>query len=210
MPIMNLGQIMSTATTFTGRNDWAVSEVSLYANAAAEFVGEVLQHAGQEALAISSTTSGENRVGVPTDYGFGVALSNLSLAVTSQHRDLTKRDAAWIDSQGTTLGVPEYWADYGGWIELWPSPNSGYSMQLRYTTKTPTLVLSGETLPFSEAYHWAVALKTTAILEGSRNNWEGEQIAESRFASWMNNVPSDRAQLQQQSKRGMNVSYRRY
>ena len=210
MPIMSLAQLMSTATTFTGRNDWATSEASLYVNAAAEFIGSVLNHAGQEALAISSTTSGENRVGVPTDYDFGVALSNLSLAVTSQHRDLTKRDAAWIDSQGTTLGTPEYWADYAGWIELWPSPDSAYSLQMRYTTKTPTLVDSTATLPFSEQYHWATALKTAAILEGSRNNWEGEQIAETRFVSWMNNVPSDRANLQQQSKRGMNVSYRRF
>lgn len=209
MPIMNLGQLMSTATTFTGRNDWAPSEVSLYANAAAEFVGNVINHAGQEALAISSTTSGENRIGVPTDYGFGVALSNLSLPITTPNRELTKRDVAWMDSQGTSSGEPGYWADYATWIEVWPSPSSSYSLQLRYTTKTPTLVQSSETLPFSEPFHWATALKTAEILEGSRNNFEGEQIAGTRFVNWMRSMPSDRANLQQQAKRGMNVAFKR-
>jgi hypothetical protein len=209
MPIMNLAQLMSTATTFTSRNDWPVSEVSLYVNAAAEFVGIVIGHAGQEALAISSTTSGENRIGVPTDYEYGVALSNLSLPISTPNRDLTKRDVAWIDSQGTSSGIPGYWADYATWIEVWPSPNSSYSMQLRYTTKTPTLVQSTETLPFKERYHWAVALKSAEILEGSRGNIEGEAVAGTRFVNWFNNVPSDRAKLQQQSKQGMNVSFKR-
>ena len=209
MPIMNLGQIMSTATTFAARTDLLPSEVSLYVNAAAEFVGIVIGHAGQEALAISSTTSGENRISVPTDYEFGVALSNLSLPITTPNRDLTKRDVAWMDSQGTSSGAPAYWADYATWVEVWPSPDSSYSLQLRYTTKTPTLIQSTETLPFKERYHWAVALKTTSLIHAARENLEGEAIAETRFVNWFNNVPSDRAKLQQQSKLGMSVSFKR-
>lgn len=209
MPIMNLGQLMSVATTFTSRNDWPVSEVSLYCNAAAELVGIVVGHAGQEALAISSTTSGENRIGVPTDYEYGVALSNLSLPITTPNRDLTKRDVAWVDSQGTSSGPPAYWVDYATWIEVYPSPDSSYSLQLRYTTKTPTMIQSTETLPFKERYHIAVAMKTASLLEASRNNLEGEAVAEQRFVNWFNAVPSDRAKLQQQSKQGMNVSFKR-
>jgi hypothetical protein len=209
MPIMNLGQLMSTATTFASRTDLLTSDVSLYVNAAAEFVGIVIGHSGQEALAVSSTTSGENRISVPTDYEYGVALSNLSLPITTPNRDLTKRDVAWMDSQGTSSGAPAYWADYASWIEVYPSPDSSYSLQLRYTTKTPTLVQSSETLPFKERYHWAVALKATALIHAARENIEGEAIAEARFVNWFNNVPSDRAKLQQQSKQGMNVSFKR-
>ena len=209
MPIMNLGQLMSTATTFAARTDIPTSDVSLYVNAAAEFVGILVNHAGQEALAVSSTTSGENRISVPTDYQFGVALSNLSLPITTPNRDLTKRDVAWMDSQGTSIGEPQYWADYASWIEVYPSPDSSYSLQLRYTTKTPTLLQSTETLPFAERYHWATALKAVALIHAARENIEGEAVAETRFANWFNNVPSDRAKLQQQSKQGMSVAYKR-
>ena len=209
MPIMSLAQLMSTATTYAARSDLPGSEVSLYVNAAAEFVGIVIGHAGQEALAISSTTSGENRIAVPTDYAYGVSLSNLSLPVTTPQRDLTKRDAAWIDSQGTTLSVPQYWADYATWIEVWPSPDSSYSLQLRYTTKTPTLVASSDTLPFREHYHFATALKAESLIHAARGNLEGESVAEARFVNWMNNLPSDRAKLQQQVKQGMNVVFKR-
>ena len=64
------------ATNFAGgRLDWALSEVSLYANAAyAEVATRINPHRTKEALAVSSTTSGGNRIALPADYDYAMTV----------------------------------------------------------------------------------------------------------------------------------------
>ena len=74
--ILSLGDVMSQATKLAhGRGDYLPSEASFWANVAYQ---EVSQHAGhipKEALAISSTTSGENRYSLPQDYDYVISLT---------------------------------------------------------------------------------------------------------------------------------------
>lgn len=218
--IMNLGQVCSMSTTFAGgRNDFQLSEASLYANLALEQVVEAAgtRHGPRESIAVSSTTSGGNRVALPTDFAaplsvtlyVGSSSTNTLSRVTSTV-PLLQKDTPFLDAQDNEFvsGQPLYYAPYASWMELFPSPNSAYSLQLRYVARQPTLVLSTDTPALSAPWHQAWAYKTIALVEAARNNPEGEQIAEARFRSYVATIPTDLAQ-KQMDRRSMSLKFGR-
>ena len=207
--ILTLGDIISRATTLAGgRRDWDTSEVSFWGNvAAAEVFGQVWA-TGLEALAISSTTSGENRITLPTDFDGPISLSNISTQGVHGGRGLDMKAGDWIDSQWTTdLGEPETYALFATWMELWPTPDSAYSLQLRYWAKQPTLTASTATPSFDERWHPGWLYKTTELLQASRDNPEGEAMARNRYIGYMTSIKDDRT-MRQQAKEGMSLAYK--
>lgn len=201
---LNLGQVCSAATEMAGgRNDWSLSNASFWANQALHEIQRQVWHTPLEMLAYSSTTSGENRVSLPTDFDYPISLSNLSASASPI---LPMQAGDWIDSQGTTQsGVPVRYALYGTWMELWPMPNSAYSLQLRYGARQPVLIESTSTPTLDERWHSGWLYKTVELLEASRNNAQGEAVARNRYLGHMTSIPTDRA-LRQQARQGMSVS----
>ena len=218
MPILNVGQIVSAATSMAqGRSDWALSEATLYLNIAYSEMVSVVGHTPLEALAVSSTTSGEQRYALPNDFGSLTAVTLLqgsSSTDTTSHYTTTiplrQHDARWIDAQLQTNtlspGVPTDYVQYATWVELWPSPNSAYSLQMRYNAKPSTLVNSTDTPALDERWHAGLIHKTTELLEASRGNVEGEAVARNRYLSFMQLMPTDRA-LKQRDRTGMGLRY---
>ena len=206
---LTLADITSRATTLAGgRRDWAVSEVSFWANQAAVEVYQQVYHTPLEALAVSSTTSGEQRVSLPSDFEGMIALSNLSLTVQGTGRQLDAWEAPRMDSNATPLGTPIAYATYADYLELWPTPDSAYSLQLRYYAKQPILMDSTATPRFDERWHIGWLYKTAELLELSRNNYEGAAVMGQRYTSYMNSIPSDRAR-RQMAKDGMALRFQR-
>ncbi len=223
MPIMNLGQISSYATLMAGgRADWNTSEASFWVNTAYFEVASRLGMQPLESLGVSSTTSGENKISLPPDFHQTIALtmyvgsgSTTSTSNTTTTYALIQRDSRFLDAQnlnGTgeavVAGIPEYYQLYSTWFELFPSPNSAYSLQLRYFAKPQTLINSTDTLTLDERWHQAVLFRSVALLEASRNNPEGEAVAQNRYLSYMGSTPTDRA-LKQLDRTGMTMSYKR-
>jgi hypothetical protein len=201
---LTLANIMSTATAFVqGRLDITTSEASFYANLAHQEVATRLNYRGLEATAISSTTSGENRVSLPSDFGYPISLSNLSEPGPSTYRQLGQRDAGWVDSGTTVVGQPTHYALYNSWMELYPSPDSGYSLQLRYYKTVPTMTLSTGTPSLDARWHMAIVYKTAEYLAQSRDDRDSEAANRARYLSLMGSTPTDVA-LRQQA-RGMGV-----
>lgn len=208
------------ATTFAGgRLDWQPSEVSRFVNIAYSEVGERTRHTPQEAIAASSTTSGGNRIALPSDFNYVTALTlfttSSSTATTPGSRNtqpvvLIQRDERWLDEQADPQvgGVPEAYLHYGTWFELWPSPNSAYSIQLRYQAKNPTLINSTDTIRYDERWHAAVLYKTVELLEASRNNPEGELLARNRYLNYITVTMKDQG-YKQQDRTGMALAYKR-
>lgn len=207
--ILSLGDITSRATTLAGgRTEWITSEVSFWANLAAQEVFGQVWHQPYEALAYSSTTSGENRLSLPSDFDTPIALSNLSTDGLSGGRQLRIVTGDWIDSQASTANAePEVYALYGTWLELWPSPDSSYSLLLRYRGRQGTLVASTDTPAFDERWHPGWLYKTAELLEASRGNPEGEALNRNRYLSYMGSLADDRARRQQ--AQGMSLSFKR-
>lgn len=210
--ILNLGQVMSLGTTLAGgRNDLPTSEASAWANLALEqvVVASGARHAPREAIAISSTTSGGNRIGLPTDFGYPIAFtlyagssSTASRSHTTATIPLQQRDASWADAQDNqvTGGLPEKYVLYGTWLELFPSPNSAYSLQLRYGAEQATLINSTDTPNLNQRFHQAWLYKTTELFHAARGDVDGEALARNRYLNYVSTLETDQAQRQHDRK----------
>ncbi len=207
---------MSLGTSLVGgRNDLSPSEASTWANLALEQVVVVAgaHHAPRETIAISSTTSGNNRIGLPTDFGYPIAFTLYqpsSSATTGSRNTLTvplrQRDSAWADAQdGQTIGgIPDTYVLYGSWLELFPSPNSAYSLQLRYGADQATLINSSDTPQLNARFHQAWLYKSAELFAAARDDTEREAMARNRYLNYVSTLETDPA-LKQHDRRGMNV-----
>jgi hypothetical protein len=213
--ILSLAQLASRATEMAGgRMDWSLSDASFWINAALQEVAQVAGHYPKEAIAISSTTSGENRYSLPTDYDYLTSLtlyeasnSTATLSRSTLAWPLTGMDANWADSFSLpNTGIPTHYVLFGSFIEVYPSPTSAHSLQMRYVTKHPTLVQSTETVILDDRWHLAVLYKSVEMLEASRNNVEAEVIARNRYLNYITTVPTDR-QLKQRDRNAMRLRF---
>lgn len=214
--ILSLGDVCSLATQFSGgRADVSLSEASRLANIAYQEVAQMYGHRPPQSIAVSSTTSGENRYATPSDFDYVTAFTIYqgSSATTGSRTTtpipLIQRDANWVDAQTLTpSGIPSHYVNYSTYVEVWPSPNSAYSMQLRYQAKLATLVNSTDTLALDDRWHPAVAFKAAEYCAAARNYTEGEAMARNRYLSYVNTIPSD-TQLKQRDRASMSLSFGR-
>jgi hypothetical protein len=204
--ILNLTQISSMATSLVqGRLDIGASEVSFYANLAASEVATRVQHRSLESVQQSSTTSGGNHLALPSDFDYPISLSIQSVGYGAANQQLQARDTPWLESTGTRLGQPSEYYVYGEFIEISPSPDSAYSLTLRYGTKMPIMVASTSTPAIGERYHPAIAYKTAEMIALARNDIENAAVARNIYLTYLDSTPSDLA-YRQRSREGMAVS----
>jgi hypothetical protein len=193
----NLGQIMSYATAGVGqRRDIPISIASFIANEAMHQVYAAAPHAWQEKLAISSTTSGENRVFLPNDFMEPISLSYLT-DIASSRTLRYERDPARFDSEGfTPVSVPDRYTIYNGWMELHPSPNSAYSLQLRYRSYTTDLIEKTDIPSVSTDWRYAVVLKSRQLLAEWLPDLQLANALRDRYIEHIATLDSDRAKRQ--------------
>ena len=204
MGLFTLGNVCSEATSsLGGRLDISLSRASLYANQALQWLWNSVEHDLSEAIAVSSTTSGENKITLPSDFQEVVNLSNMSV---SPPQPLSKWNSDDIDSQYTYVAQPTNYVLYSNWLELWPSPDSSYSLQLRYKTRPAVLSLATATPSFSTKYDMAWLYKTCEYLADASRDYESAAVMRQKCLSEVASVPSDRA-MRQRAREGMRVSY---
>ena len=199
--ILTLAQMISRATTLSGgRLDWDASDASFYVNEAVGYIArnEATQpHRSLESSYATTITSGVSRMRLPADYNFTIALSIGSSIATSgstQWRTLGKRDMGWADTFAARYdgGRPEAYVEYGdAFFDIVPSPNSSYSLVLRYARQPEEMSLSTATSTLNAQWHWPTVLKASELLCMSRGDYEGEQIARNRYIDYMSTVLSD-------------------
>lgn len=100
-------------------------------------------------------TSGNSDItagaGLPTNY---VQALDILLTTTGQekvlpYRDIREIDGLYPDADDQTRNpqdAPQYWYFFGNTIRVYPEPNSGYTLTLRYYKK-PTLLASAADVP---------------------------------------------------------------
>lgn len=204
MGLFTLGGVCSEATAVLGgRLDVSQSRASLYANQAIQWLWNAVEHDLGEGLAISSTTSGDNRITLPSDFQEVINISNIS---TVPPAPLIKWNSDDIDSQHTYLSKPSNYVLYANWLELWPSPDSSYSIQLRYRTRASVLTNTAATPSFATKYDMAWLYKTCEYLADATRDYESAMVMRQKCLSELASVPSDLA-LRQRSREGMRVSF---
>lgn len=197
---LTLAQATSQATLFAGgRPDWSASDVSFYINQAIGYIArnERLVHTSLESSYATTIASGVSRMRLPTDYDDAVTLS-LGSTVPSgstQWRPLGKQDIAWADTFGGRYDAtarPEGYVEYGEThFEIVPSPNSSYSLVLRYHTLPPVITSSSATLPLNERWHWPTVLKAAELLAASREDLTHEMLNRNRYIDYMSTILPD-------------------
>lgn len=214
---LSLSDVISLSTTFAGRSDFGVSEVSKLANMALTEVSSRLHFKPKEAFALSNITGtgAERRVGLPTDFDYAVGLKWYSTSTDEfgvnqfdTESDLDITDTVMLDSFSSTSGSVTRYSIYGGNIELDPIPDSRGSLILRYAAKQPTLVLSTATPELDERWHQAWLWKTTELVNLARANSGGAQEAERKYVNYMTSTPNDRQQ-EQMAKKGQGLWVRK-
>lgn len=203
MGSLTLGTVMSEATAMLGnRTDISQSRCSFYANQAAAYIWRVENHDLAEGIAVSSTTSGENRVTLPSDFEGLISISNLS---SSPPTVLTAVNTDDVDSDWTFLGEPIRYALYSNYVQYWPSPDSSYSIQLRYRTKYATVSATTNVFSVGTRHDMAHLYLTAAYIADSVYDRENSAVFQQKFVSQMASMPSDLA-MRQRSREGMRIS----
>lgn len=207
MPKWDLDQITSKATQAIGRRaDIPRSEASFWANAAYAFVAERAPHALQEQVATSSTTSGENRVDLPPDFNELETLSFLTDVGSSRTLRQTSPDK--VDATGfDDPGKPDEFVLYSDWLELFPSPDSAYSLQLRYKSHNTDLVNGSDVPSVATPWRRAVYDKTKELLLSEVVNDPAAAAAQrNEFLDTIQSLRDDHAKRQAASREDFHVT----
>lgn len=197
---------MSAATTALGnRSDIALSTVSFWTNVGGQLVWDSMPHDLQEKLAVSSTTSGSDKITLPSDFLELLTVSNLSSGMPSL-LDPLNADQADSAYDPTQLGTPERYLLFSTWLELRPSPDSSYSIQLRYRAQWSDLTATTDVPSIATRLRYGIMLKTTELLarhvvqDDAKAQW-----AHQEYLQHMTMEPSDRA-LRTREQHAMGLS----
>lgn len=184
--------------------DVTLSDGSWTANEALRQTWDFLPHDAKEAIAISSTTSGGNRITFPTDFEELITLSNLSVSPAAL---LAPTNLPLLESWSTSAGAPTHYVEYNNWLELVPSPDSSYSLQLRYRKLCSTLTELTDVPSIATKFRYPVFLKTKQLLaEHVIFDPVQAMSAGNEFLSYMNALPSDSAlRLRNQHYMGVSI-----
>lgn len=200
MPEFTLGQLMSTATTRAGRrSDISASDVSQMVNEAYFEVASAVEPALTERIAVSSTTSGENRIDLPTDF---FELINFSLewrtswsttdSTTSSTKTLNRISASQADAQGFyPIGEPQSYVLFSNWAELWPSPNSAYSLQVRYRSMVTDMIALSDVPSVATPYRVGILYKTMEKVHQHTGNYAAASAMNATYLDYMARQKSD-------------------
>lgn len=102
-------------------------------------------------------------------------------------------------------GRPTRYMEWNDWIELYPTPDSSYSLQLRYKGQVDAMTELTDVPSVATRFRYAVMLKTKALIADELNDDEGALKAENAYLRYMGQTPSDLA-LKQRNKRYTGVS----
>ena len=198
---------MSNATRRTGRRaDISFSDVSFWVNVAYHDVIEASpHHALLECLAVSSSTSGENRIDLPPDFRDMINISWL----TGSHRTFRRVSESEVDREGfLPVAKSDKFVLFRDWIELHPSPDSAYSLQLRYHSWGTDMLALTDVPSVSTPWRKGILRRAEQYLHEYLGNDEKALNAEFKYQQFISQIDNDLARRQQdQSRMGVHVIY---
>lgn len=204
MPSYTLGELISSATANVGRRaDLSQSEVSRLVNEAYFEVIYTSDPQEFEKIAVSSTTTGEHRIELPSDLlePITAALIYRSGSTASSYHSsyMTLRlvPTEYMDGRNPQpSGTPKDIAFFNSWAELWPSPNSAFSFQLRYHAHPTDLTATSDVPSLSTPWRKAVLLKAEELIFKHLQDEVGETNAQLSYLNYVNMISTDAARRQ--------------
>jgi hypothetical protein len=219
MPAYTLSECMSFATTEAGRrDDIAASVVSRLVNEAYMEVAVETSPEALERIAVSSTTTGENRISLPTDFYEPISASLVYMpswsTSSSQHSSyytLKRVAVSALDRKNPQpSGVPTEIAFFGDWMELYPSPNSAYSLQIRYRSQVTDMTATSDVPSVGTPWRRAIVIKTKARIYDMLGDFAGSQAANTEYLQYVTKLKTDAARRQAMESSEMGVKVLSY
>lgn len=235
MPAWTLRFLMSECTAMAGEAAYHLepSRVSLLVNQALQEVALTTPLAEKETIAVSSLSSGEPKFYLPADCDEIVTFSYLTAATGAGNNswwDMAPPGVTWpqwmlagnggwiirqaspweVDSQseGTQTGVPDRYLWFGSWLEVYPSPNSAYSVQLRYFKTISDLTNLDAVPSIATRFHGAVRLKAAELLCERTGDTAHAAYFANRYVGYMNTMPDIQKQrLRDRTGAGLRVQF---
>ena len=211
MPNWTLRDLTSRATRSIGRRaDIALSDVSFWVNEAYRAVLEAEGHGLQERIAVASLISGENKIQLPTDLRELLSLSYLTAAGNSR-RTFNQISPHEVDARfnADAKGQPTDYALFNDWLEVVPSPDSSYSIQMRYYSEATDLVALADIPSIDTPFRHAIYLKTKELLLGEHLGRQDEAaFARNAYIQYMASIPNTAEKRQRtQARSGLSPIY---
>jgi len=199
---------MSEATTMTrfSPDDIQPSRVSFYVNLAQRDIANRIQQVEFERIAVSSTSSGDDKMFLPTDCEKVLSLSFDTGGSPVGGRGIRQTNVWEFDakSDGTQTGVPDRYHSYATWLELYPSPNSQYSLLLRYVARLSDMTNLTAIPSIDTRYHQGVLFKAVEYLALRKGDPVMANVFRSRYEQELNDQPNA-LQQRQANRLGMSA-----
>ncbi len=182
--------------------------VIFYVNLAQRDIANRIQPVETERLAVSSTSSGDDKLFLPTDCERVLNLSFDTANPAVGGRGLRQMNLWELDakSAGTATGVPAGYLSYATWLELYPSPNSQYSLLLRYVARVSDITNLTAVPSVDTRYHQAVLFKTVEYLSLRHGDAAMANVFRQRYEQELNDQPSA-LQQRQGNRLGMSARF---
>lgn len=206
MPSYTLGNMMSFATANAGRRaDIGESDASRLVNEAYFEVAQASNPRGLESLKTFSIDSGADDyvLSLPSDFLEPITLALIKPSTStassqvSSWQTLRRMSLADLDASGSsTTGTPKKFAWYGSSIELWPSPDSKYSLQMRYRAQPSDLTSTDAVPSVDTPWRQAIVLKTEEKIHNFVGDLAKAQFANGRYLQYVSQLKTDEARRQ--------------
>jgi len=207
--VWTLQDLMSESTQIAGTpSGLPVSRISNLVNQAIRDVAMRLPHVEFEVLALSNTTIYEDKLYLPSDCENVITLS-FNTSVTGVGGRVIRQAAPWeldAKSEGTTAGIPTMYVSYASWIEFYPSPDSAYSLLLRYKRRLSDITNLSALPSVDTRYHQAILYKTVEHLHLRKGEYDKVAQVRALYEQELRQVPNLYA-IRQQNRSGMGLRY---
>jgi len=204
-----LQDLLSEATQIAGSPPGLpTSRLSQLANQAIRDVAVRLPHLEFETVAAGSTTTTSATATLPDDCEQLISLS-FDTSVSGVGGRVIRQASPWeldAKSDGTEQGVPRMYLSYSTWIEFYPSPDSAYSLLLRYKRRVSDITSLTARSSLDTRYDQAVLYKLVEHLHLRKGEYDKVAQARALYEQELKSVPNLYA-LRQQNRAGMGLRY---
>lgn len=164
MDLNTLNDRLSDYLNDTSTARWSASTRDAYINIAYKKICNSENWPFRESLDTSITTVyGVAQYQLPADIQLPLGIWLNSIQAENKLENVSRLQRE--NFSFTSTGKPIYYFMFGGSFILYPTPDTGYNLQIEYQEKIPDLVLGTDEPIFDEDFHHLIALKAASILK---------------------------------------------
>lgn len=202
-----LGELLSEATQITGAvTGFPTSRYSQLANQAMRDIAARLPHVELEDVVTGSTTTSSAQATLPSDCEVIINLS-FDTSVAGVGGRSIRQAAPWeldAKSDGTEQGVPRMYVSWQTFVEFYPSPDSAYSLLMRYRKRVSDITSLTARSSLDTRYDQALLYKTVEYLHLRKGEYDKVAQARALYEAELRTIPNYYTQ-KQQNRAGMGL-----